>query len=74
MKSGSKAAEFLATVAVVLVFLAVLAALLSMVAVPLYFFVSLALDALYVEYNALLLFVACYVLAAILCVKAMDRG
>ncbi len=74
MKSGSKAAEFLATVAVVLVFLAVLAALLSTVAVPLYFLVTLALDALYVEYNALLLFAACYVLSAILCVKAMGRS
>lgn len=74
MKSGSKAAEFLASVAVVLVFLAVLAVCLSMVAVPMFFLVTLVLDALYVEYNAMLLFVASYVLAAVLCVKAAGRG
>lgn len=74
MKSGSngKASEALGVVAVVVCCVCVLGVCLSIVALPLYFLVTLALDAVYVGYDALPLLIVCYAVAAVVGVKCMQ--
>lgn len=75
MKSGSngKVSEALGTVAVVVCCVCVLGVCLSLVALPLYFVVTLALDAVYVGYDALPLLVVCYAAAAVIGARWMQR-